>query len=352
MPETTQPTPICAFPACGEQSDITHRCHSCHTAYCSISCQILHAGTHLCETLVPPIDNAFTVREKILTYSDTHEPILGKLAVAMAGPMPPGVHFLDLKIFVVHLQDGEQGKCVHHRLEAMNFVGAALQFGLLHEVMSLIELNLLGVMAIFVHTSPSGERQVLLDPLPSADETISADSGRDTSAGVEALKESERLSFAWKHRTVACGEEKRRRLTRPAHPKTTARQTGIHAALVKKAAHDGVHELQAQLCIGILHSRMQRLCGHLPWPGPTRFEPAFSNFHRSVQGLHHKATSLGFGRQWLAFQSHALGIFGNPSPCGVDLRHAPVWGRRTWLNAPVKQALSPGIDEARSNALI
>ncbi|KAF8872154.1 hypothetical protein BD779DRAFT_1477694 [Infundibulicybe gibba] len=142
-----------------------------------------------------------------------------------------------------------------------------------------------------------------------------------------------------------------------AHPKTTARQTGIRAALVKKAAHDGVHELPANYasafctatysgctgtCLGlaqrVLSRRFtgRRFRAAIVYDGvralgptmtfsfdlqvcrdetsicylnrPRRHASAFSNFHCSVQGFPYKVTPLGLGRQWLAFQSHALGI--------------------------------------------
>ncbi|KAF8889781.1 hypothetical protein BD779DRAFT_1469537 [Infundibulicybe gibba] len=93
-------------------------------------------------------------------------------------------------------EDGEGGKCVHHTLEVANFVGAIVRFNLIDEASALAVQHRLGLMIIFIHVSPKGERRSLLDTLPPTDETFSAEFGYDVSAGVEALRESERLSFA------------------------------------------------------------------------------------------------------------------------------------------------------------
>ncbi|KAF8889780.1 hypothetical protein BD779DRAFT_1469536 [Infundibulicybe gibba] len=187
----TEPPAICAYSACEETVVNPATCLSCGTAYCSASCYVLGNFEHppTCAALAVPID---PIEEGMRMYANRHEPILGKLAVAMAGCYSPRNGWGNHRVLVVHLKDAEGGgrrRYVHSRLEVEHFFEVIESFGLAEELEGLARLSLLGVAIFLVYASPSRRPYFVGHTLPIRDGAVEAGPGYDVVAGIEALRD-------------------------------------------------------------------------------------------------------------------------------------------------------------------
>ncbi|KAF8869435.1 hypothetical protein BD779DRAFT_1682143 [Infundibulicybe gibba] len=189
MSEMQLPT-TCAL--CRRAIESPYRLNNPDTAYCSNTCDFISALAN--PTITAPID---LIHENMRTYAIMHEPILRKLAFAMAGRFDPRFGWGDHKILLVHLKEAEHGRhqYVHHELKAKNFIRTVRSFGLTNKLELLARLNISNIMIILIYDTPD-ETHLVGYAIPLGDEIFEAGRGYDDlSEEIEALKASEERNF-------------------------------------------------------------------------------------------------------------------------------------------------------------